>query len=374
MATFFFLIFLFIFLIVYWQEILFILFFLSVIICIVLIIKAISESHERYLNIQKRLWLLCREKGITDLKSEKDKKQFEKIKLEFLPKYHSRLKYIYLITINFKKNLVKSFEKIHQANLEQEKERQLKAEMLQKINEKKELEKKLKLKQEQELKERKAYYTLAMKIYKKCNSLNNFDDETFRVVAYTFGVSDVSVAKKMYYDVLKQETEKMKKKKENELRRKREKQFNEEQKIINDNVKISKKKMKKRYNNEKLEDALIDEISIDKINEYLNVDFVKYMITNTDRFNVSLECKLKKEIRIVNMPGVLDGSFNIIVKDSNSNVVASGYFNGFTNNTNIGFKTKKYSILCEVSKNYKIDKEMKYKIEILPMYFWILEL
>ena len=366
MATLLFLIWLFFVVILFWQQLLLGLFIFCVIMCIINIAKSISESRERYFNIKKRLWLLCRENGITDLKSDSEIKKFENIKKEFLPKYQNKLKLIYKITILFNKKSVIEFEKIYQNKLIKDKEKELKIKRELELKEIMRQEREAMLELEKKNQEKKKYLDTAMKIYKKCKSLEKIDDETFRVVSYSYGIDDVEVAKKMYKEIEKIEKDKMKKKKESELKKRKEKQDKEELSVIKNNLTIAKKKLKKRYDNRKVSDSLIDEISIDKINEYLNVSFVKYNITFTGRIIVSLKSTLEKEIKILNKKGILDGTFNIIVRDFNNNIVAEGYLNG-------EFLTKKYSVLCEFNNDYLLNKNEQYNVEIIPKYFWVLE-
>lgn len=345
----------------------------SIFVIIACFLEFCSNKRNRYLNIQKELWFLCRERGIENLKTEEDKKKFEKLKNNFLPKYHKKLKLIYIFTIN-NYPLVEEFENIYQEKLKIERKRQLSLKLAQERREKLEEERQERLKLEKLEKERKEYFNKARKLYEKCKSIEKIDDETFRVLSYTYGINDIDLTKKMYKDALKDEKDKLKIKKENDLKKKL-KNLNKEEKVIIDNaLKVANKKFKDRYSAYKsVDNSLIDEVSINDINNYLDIDFVSYRITLTGKFSVSLKCILKKKITILNKPGILDGTFKIIVKDSSGSIVSLGYFNGFDDKKYIGFSSRKYSVLCDNIVKYEINRKEQYNIEIVPMYFWILE-
>ena len=61
------------------------------------------------------------------------------------------------------------------------------------------------------------------------------------------------------------------------------------------------------------------------------------------------------------------------MKDSSGSIVSLGYFNGFDDKKYIGFSSRKYSVLCDNIVKYEINRKEQYNIEIVPMYFWILE-
>lgn len=132
----------------------------------------------------------------------------------------------------------------------------------------------------------------------------------------------------------------------------------------------------------KFTEALIVDIT-EKYNDKISFENTKYsIIDSTQNIKVSVKC-LFKDIKVLNKPGILDGSFKINVLDSNNNTVATGIYNaknleilddGIINVNDFGFqKNNSFDVIC-ISYNYKnISSNNKYHIEIEPIHLWIIE-
>lgn len=271
-------------------------------------------------------------------------------------------------------DLIWEYEQIYQDELEKKRIQE------QKLAEE-ERRRKEELLEEKRAKEEQKYMNTARRIYNKCLKLDirNFEKEEdikkMLVISKTFGVNDINKAKEMFDKISSEEREKERQKKlkiEYQKQKKREKIKKEEYQSFLESKKICELKGKQRYSGiyKNISDNLIDDVF--DVEEYLNINLMKYSITHSKHLKVNFKCTLKKSIIILNQPGILDGSFKINIFDENSELVGEGYINGYLDKNKTGFCNSNYNAIC-ICHNHTPRTKINYKIEVEPLYFWIME-
>ena len=163
-------------------------------------------------------------------------------------------------------------------------------------------------------------------------------------------------------------------------------------KLYNESINIQNNLPSVLANEEKMlnyiEDRLYDDRNQTNKLELLNINNIKYEINDGFNFVIKFNYNLTKPVKIINSDAILDGTLEINVYDIENELVATGLYNadGFKyfdlnysgskkfDFDSTGFNGRK-NVSCKcISKDYKkIDKDIKYNIEIKPYYLWIIE-
>lgn len=130
---------------------------------------------------------------------------------------------------------------------------------------------------------------------------------------------------------------------------------------------------------EYVQSRLLDEHNLAAKADKLRIEKVKLAPTKGKNFMVQGVIKCPETMQWLGQTCVLDGSFNVWVKDSKGNVVAEGYYAApganVTDLAKVGFYNDLcFSVVCKVEENVKINLLEKYTCEFIPMHMWLIEL
>lgn len=130
---------------------------------------------------------------------------------------------------------------------------------------------------------------------------------------------------------------------------------------------------------EYVQSRLLDEHNLAAKADKLRIEKVKLAPTKGKNFMVQGVIKCPETMQWLGQTCVLDGSFNVWVKDSKGNVVAEGYYAApganVTDLAKVGFYNDLcFSVVCKVEENVKINSLEKYTCEFVPMHLWLIEL
>ena len=145
------------------------------------------------------------------------------------------------------------------------------------------------------------------------------------------------------------------------------------------------KKYKPYYtSNEKEQEEYINSRLFDSNNPYEKLSFLKFEnislnITKGKNFVFQATIRCEQIFKLLDKPSILDGSIKINVKNSNNQIIGTGYFAapgaGELDLSKVGFYNGiTFQSICWVENYESVQKNQIYTYEIQPYYLWLIEL
>lgn len=124
---------------------------------------------------------------------------------------------------------------------------------------------------------------------------------------------------------------------------------------------------------------ICDTTNIEEKFKHLTFSNIKCLVLKSKNVRVSGVVRVDEDLQLLGYNALLDGSIKITILDSDDNELGFGYYSPGTYKDGIlvdsGFTKigKRFSVVCIIKDYEKIDEETTYKYKIEPVNLWLIE-